>query len=358
MRSKTSPDTHTITRKVNRSLPLMERKMFRCIQLILERGGYGVNQVSIFNKDFPGNNSGGITVAAARTEAISGKYKGYISVNNNYIPGVTSKRYRVTQKGLAALLANSCMAYKKQPLEEPQDYPEATLEESINGTSLQTIHLSSEFTKGWKMRNQFQIERFYRTYRLAKEGKVRFKTDKQGRIYHCLTNLSKGYRKYLSFDGHGGVPMAEVDIKTSNPVMLLKAGIVQPEERHLWATWIHQGRFYQNLTSGDIPRQSAKRYINAVFNGSQGVTRRNIAKHFPKTIQCIDKSTGLKLMKMESTVMNKTLLMFNGDFPLVRLHDAILCSPRYAQLVAGYLNYLGLPSNYGICSLETLMNPI
>lgn len=350
-----SPNTHVFTRRVHPSLTLLERKMYRCIHKILERGGFGNQYASIHNKNFPGNNSGGVTVGEAKAEAVLRKY---VSVNNAYSPGVISKRYRVTQKGLRAYMINSCIKMKKKELEEPQGYPDATLPELINGRALESIELSSEFTKGWRVRNQFHIESFYRKYRLAKEGKVRFKTDEQGRIYHCLTNLKKDYRKYISFDGHGGLPLAEVDIKTSNPVLLLKGGFVHPSERHHWANWIHEGVFYEHLTEGNTHRNSAKRYINSVFNGSYGKTRTYISKHFPMTMKGMDKSTGLKLMKMESAVMNSALVMFKDDFPAVRLHDAILCSPKYTQLVAGYFNYHGLPTNYLKCSLEALLEPL
>lgn len=350
-----SPDTHIFTRTVNPSLPILERKMYRCIKRVLERGGLGNRFVSIHNKDFPGNNSGGVTVGEAKVEAVMRRY---MSVNNKYNPGAFSKGYRVTKKGFDSYMANTTKKLKKESLEEPQGYPNATLEEAIIGKSLQALELSSEFTKGWRVRSQYDIENFYRAYRLAKEGKVRFTTDEQGRIYHCLTNLKKDYRKYLSFDGHGGEPLAEVDIKTSNPVMLLKGGFVHPEEKELWATWIHQGVFYEKLTSQNTHRNSAKRYINAVFNGSDGKARAHIAQYFPLTIKGINKSTGLELMKMESTVMNKALAMFKDNFSVVRLHDAILCSPNYAPLVAGYFNYIGLPTNYLKCSLEALMEPI
>ncbi len=350
-----SPNTHIFTRKVNPSLPLLERKMYRCIQKVLERGGKGNRFASIHNKDFPGNNSGGVTVGRAKAEAV---YRKYISVNNKYKPGERSKSYRVTKRGYDSYMANSTKKLKKVPLEEPQGYPNATLEESINGNSLLQIELSSAYTKGWRVRNQSNIENFYRVYRAAKEGKVHFKTDAQGRIYHCLTNLNKDYRKYFSFDGHGGAPIAEVDIKTSNPVMLLKGGFVHPEEKELWATWIHEGIFYEQLTSKNTHRNSAKRYINAVFNGSNGRARAFISQHFPRTIKGINKSTGLKLMKMESSIMNKALIMFKDDFPVVRLHDAIFCSPKYAPLLAGYFNYIGLPTNSLKCSLEALMEPL
>ena len=350
-----SPDTHIFTRTVNPSLPLLERKMYRCIQRVLERGGLGNRFVRIHNKDFPGNNSGGVTVGRAKSEAVSRKY---ISVNNKYVPGKFSKGYRVTKKGFDSYMANSTKKLKKKPLEEPQGYPDATLEEAIIGKSLQALELSSEFTKGWRVRSQYDIENFYRAYRLAKEGKVRFTTDEQGRTYHCLTNLKKNYRKYLSFDGHGGEPIAEVDIKTSNPVMLLKGGFVHPEEKELWAKWIHQGVFYEQLSNQGTLRNSAKRHINAVFNGSTRKTRRRIAHYFPLTIKGINKSTGLELMKMESSVMNKALAMFKNDFPVVRLHDAILCTPNYAVFVAGYFQYIGLPTNYFECSLEALIEPL
>ena len=62
-------------------------------------------------------------------------------------------------------------------------------------------------------------------------------------------------------------------------------------------------------------------------------------------------------MKMESSVMNQALIKFKNDFNVVRLHDAILCAPKDAPLVAGYFNYIGLPTNYLECSLEALTEP-
>ena len=70
----------------------------------------------------------------------------YMSVNNKYKPGEFSKGYRVTKKGFDSYMANSFKKLKKESLEEPQGYPNATLEESINGKALQAIELSSEFT--------------------------------------------------------------------------------------------------------------------------------------------------------------------------------------------------------------------
>lgn len=150
-----SPNTHIFTRKVNPSLPLLERKMNRCIQKVLERGGTGNRFASIHNKDFPGNNLGGVTVGRAKAEAVHRKY---MSVNNKFKPGEHSKSYRVTKRGYDSYMANSTKKLKKVPLEEPQGYPNATLEESINGKSLLQIELSSAFTKGWRVRNQSNIE--------------------------------------------------------------------------------------------------------------------------------------------------------------------------------------------------------
>ena len=128
-----SPDTHIFTRTVKPSLPLLERKMYRCIQRVLERGGLGIRFVSIHNKDFPGNNSGGATVGEAKLEAVM---RGYMSVNNKFKAGEFSKGYRVTKKGFDSYMANSFKKLKKEPLEKPQGYPNATLEESINGKAL------------------------------------------------------------------------------------------------------------------------------------------------------------------------------------------------------------------------------
>ena len=42
--------------------------------------------------------------------------------------------------------------------------------------------------------------------------------------------MAKGLRKLISLDQDGGEPLVEVDIKSSNPQMMLKAGLVHPNE--------------------------------------------------------------------------------------------------------------------------------
>ena len=111
--------------------------MYRCIQRVLERGGLGNRFVSIHNKDFPGNNSGGVTVGEAKVEAVMRRY---MSVNNIYNPGAFSKGYRVTKKGFDSYMANSTKKLKKKP----------KLQQLLNNSNLMIIipflskHLSSK----------------------------------------------------------------------------------------------------------------------------------------------------------------------------------------------------------------------
>lgn len=343
---KISPDTHQIKFKINPELPLLENKMFRCMAYIVKRGGYGGRRATIHNKDFPVNNNGGITRAAALAHGVSLSYKGYIFVYNGFKVGEYSKSYEIRKKGLKGLRGALKLTLSKAPIQEAEGPPSLSIYERINYENLKKIHLSNEFHKNRAMHDPVYAEQFYRSYRRSKGGTGRLSTDKNGRIYHPLTNMTKGLRKLISLDSDGGEPIVEVDIKCSNPLMMLKAGLVHQDEALQWALLIHKDRFYQKVCSGNSFRASSKRYVNSVFNGSRRTTRAKMLKLFPKTVTNMSKATGNLLMQTESKIMNSILKeLYDDDVVVLRLHDAFLCRPSDAKYVSSKLEELGVATN-------------
>ena len=341
-----SPNTHQIKFKIKPELPLLENKMFRCMAYIVKRGGYGGRRATIHNKDFPVNNNGGITRAAALAHGVSLSYKGYIFVYNDFKVGEYSKSYEIRKDGLKALRGALKLNFSKAPIPSPKELPELSACEQINYVNLQKIHLSKAFSKSRAMNDPVYAEQFYRSYRNSKGGTGRLSTDKNGRIYHPLTNMAKGLRRLISFDGEEGDPIVEVDIKCSNPLMMLKAGLVHPEESFEWAKLIHKDRFYQKVCSGNSFRASSKRYVNSVFNGSRRTTRAKMLKLFPKTVTNMSKATGNLLMQTESKIMNSILKeLYDDDVVVLRLHDAFLCRPSDAKYISSKLEELGVATN-------------
>ena len=64
--------------------------------------------------------------------------------------------------------------------------------------------------------------------------------------------MAKGLRKFISLDQDGGENLVEVDIKCSNPQMMLKAGLVHPDKALEWAVLINKDRFYEQVWGGEI----------------------------------------------------------------------------------------------------------
>lgn len=313
---------------------------------IVKRGGFDGRVARIHNKDFPINNNEGIARGAALAAGVSGKYSGFISAYNDFKAGEYSKGYRVTKKGLKGLRRALKLTFSKAPIQEAEEPPKLSVSERINYENLKKIQLSSEFHKSRTMYDPVYAEQFYRSYRKSKGGTGRLSTDKNGRIYHPLTNMVKSLRKLISLDGDGGEPIVEVDIKCSNPLMMLKAGLVHPDEALQWALLIHKDRFYQKVCDGNSFRASSKRYVNSVFNGSKGTTRDKMLKLFPKTVTNMNKATGNHLMQTESKIMNALLKeLHNEDVVVLRLHDAFLCRASDAKYVSSKLVELGVATN-------------
>ena len=340
-----SPELYQIKPKITPVLPPLERKMYRCMAFIIQRGGFNRRFVRFHNKKFPINNNG-VTRAEALAEGISGAHRGFILILNGFKEGEYSKGYTVTKKGMKGLRRVLQLRFKKAPIPQVTKLPELSLHERIHFENLKKIHLSNEFYNSQSIRDPIYAEQFYRSYRHSRGGTGSFSTDKNGRIYYPLTNMAKGLRKLISLDQDGGEPLVEVDIKCSNPQMMLKAGLVHPDEALEWAVLINKDRFYQKFCGGNSFRASSKRYVNSVFNGSRGKTRSKLLKFFPKSGTNMSKETGNILMHTESRIMNSVLEeLYDEEIVALRLHDAFLCRPADALYISSKLERLGVATN-------------
>ena len=350
-----SPETHAIKYKINKNpeMSLLERKMFRCMLKIQVTKPKTSMYAYIQNRDFGVNNSGGVTRAQAINEGLIRKY---LSIRNTYIVGQRSKGYRLTNEGACALDKFIGINFREEPIKATEpNKADVNDFQKIHRKNLKTLNLSNEFYFR-RLKSKYNIESFFTSYRLSKSGGCRIVVDDYKRIHYPITNIKKEFRKYLSFNGPKGAPLAEVDIKCSNSVMLLKAGLVHESEKYKWAELILTNRFYNDLSDKNSARADSKRYINAVFNGSRRRTRSRMEAIFPETIRKVTKKTGLELMRMESSVMNPIILeLDNMGIQCLRLHDAVLCDPVHVDVVVSLFNQFGLPTDHSMVPINDLI---
>ena len=351
-----SPETHSLKTRIKKDLPLslLERKMYRCMLKIAQSPKPRTATFAyINNKSFGVNDNGGVT----RAEAINhGLVQKYLSIENKYIVGKRPKGYRLTDKGKTALSRAVSFGYKAETI-TPKDpkAPDTLAIQRIHRKNLEELNLSSKFKKS-RLTSFYSIDSFFRTYRTCKSGECKIKVDDYGRVHYPITNLQKGLRPNLSLNGPNCDPLVEVDIKCSNPVMLLKGGIVHPDEAKGWADLIHSNAFYEHLSAKNTNRSLAKKYINAVFNGSSGKTSSRLSKFFPKTMARINQDTGKELMRLESSIMNPLVEELDSDgIQCLRLHDAILCKPEEAHVVAYKLGERGISTQNHRVSVGDLL---
>ena len=244
----------------------------------------------------------------------------------------------MTKKGMKGLRGVLKLNFSKAPIPQVTKLPKLSLHERIHFENLKEIYLSNEFYNSQSIRDPIYAEQSYRSYRFSRGGTGRFSTDKNGRIYYLLTNMAKGLRKLISLDQDGGEPLVEVDIKSSNPQMMLKAGLVHPDKALEWAVLINKDRFYEQVWGGNSFRAISKRYVNSVFNGSRKKTRDNLLKLFPKTWTNMSKETGNTLMHVESRILDSVLEeLYDEEIVALRLHDAFLCRPADALYISSKL---------------------
>ena len=360
-----SPDTHEVVFKVGGSgFSLLERKMFRCMAVICDRGGAGKKFARIRHTDFGVNNSGGVTRAQAIQEGIAGEYKGYIQIKNGYLQGKYSKGYLVTELGRKELkkvlklgfreaaIGNGADDRKKAKQKAPDDRLRA-----IHRETLKAVNLSNQFPSTGELQDPLDTLEFYRAYRRCKGPNANITSDANGRIYYPLGYMKKVLRPLVTLEEEGGQPFAEVDIKCSGAQMMLKAGLVAPEEKEKWADLIYNDQLYEYIWQNTLHRSKAKKGVNAVFNGSRGKSYQRMMKVFPRTTATLEKQTGLDLMKMESVIMNSLMeIITNKGIPLLRLHDAFLCREADKKQVSRVMKSAGIATDHDKPSMGKLMS--
>ena len=360
-----SPNTHEVIFKVRGSgLSLLERKMFKCMAVICERGGTGDNWARIRHTNFGVNNNGGVTRAQAIQAGIGGDYKGYIRIKNGYIQGQQSKGYLVTDRGKNALKKVLKISFREAAIGEGADdrkkwkqkAPDDRLR-AIHRETLKAVNLSNQFPPTGELQDPLDTLEFYRAYRRCKGPNTKITSDANGRIYYPLVNMKKGLRPLVTLEEEGGQPLAEVDIKCSGAQMMLKAGLVASEEKEKWADLIYNDQLYEYIWQNRLHRSKAKKGVNAVFNGSRGKSYQRMMRVFPRTTATLEKQTGLDLMKMESEIMNSLLeKMTNKGIPLLRLHDAFLCREADKKQVSQVMKTAGIATDHDKPSLGKLMS--
>ena len=359
-----SPNTHEVVFKVRGSLSLLERKMFKCMAVICDRGGSGKNFARIRYTDFRVNNYGGVTRAQAIQAGIGGEYEGYIQIKNGYIQGQQSKGYLVTDRGKNVLnkvlkiffreaaIGEGADDRKKWKQKAPDDRLRAIHRETLKG-----INLSNQFPSTGELQDPLDTLEFYRAYRRCKGPNANITSDANGRIYYPLGYMKKVLRPLVTLEEEGGQPLAEVDIKCSGAQMMLKAGLVVPEEKEKWADLIYNDQLYEYIWQNRLHRSKAKKGVNAVFNGSRGKSYQRMMRVFPETTATLKIKTGLDLMKMESVIMNSLLeKMTNKGIPLLRLHDAFLCREADKKQVSQVMKTAGIATDHDKPSLSMLMS--
>ena len=360
-----SPNTHEVIFKVRGSgLSLLERKMFKCMAVICERGGTGDNWARIRHTNFGVNNNGGVTRAQSIQAGIGGDYKGYIRIKNGYIQGQQSKGYLVTDRGKNALKKVLKISFREAAIGEGADdrkkwkqkAPDDRLR-AIHRETLKAVSLSNQFPSTGELQDPLDTLEFYRAYRRCKGPNANITSDANGRIYYPLGYMKKGLRPLVTLEEEGGQPLAEVDIKCSGAQMMLKAGLVAPEEKQKWADLIYNDQLYEYIWQNTLHRSKAKKGVNAVFNGSRGKSYQRMMRVFPRTTATLEKQTGLDLMKMESVIMNTLMeIITNKGIPLLRLHDAFLCREADKKQVSRVMKTAGIATDHDKPSLSMLMS--
>jgi hypothetical protein len=212
---------------------------------------------------------------------------GIIETDNYYIPGEKSRGYRFTESYCTLI--------------EPTEISKYTLLKSINNKSPYDRNMCAKYNylyKWWDERLQidydgtknyleqcFQKDKeqnYYKAVRkynsnlatvlCMKENMVRFRIDEtSGRCHTYLTNLKKGLRNFVTFDGQN---LSSVDIRCSQPTlstMLLKPEFYQDiKDTGIMNIYRLAPELVKKIPIGEITRlvctseEKFKPYINAV----------------------------------------------------------------------------------------------
>ena len=270
----------------------------------------------------------------------------------------------MTDRGKNALKKVLKISFREAALGEGADdrkkWKQKALDDSlraIHRETLKGINLSNQFPSTGELQDPLDTLEFYRAYRRCKGPNANITSDANGRIYYPLGYMKKVLRPLVTLEEAGGQPLAEVDIKCSGAQMMLKAGLVAPEEKQKWADLIYNDQLYEYIWQNTLHRSKAKKGVNAVFNGSRGKSYQRMMRVFPRTTAILEKQTGLDLMKMESVIMNSLLeKITNKGIPLLRLHDAFLCREADKKQVSQVMKSAGIATDHDKPSLSMLMS--
>ena len=155
-------------------------------------------------------------------------------------------------------------------------------------------------------------------------------TEKDGRVYNALTNLSRTYR-----ENEFPFQVKEYDIKSANPQIIDRI-----------FNWNNYKYVYSNLMSSyNISRDKAKELFNSTINNHR-LSRSNAiaiyrragysekqANELANITSGVEKGTFYRYMaKHEAKIINKfTGINFN-DKKFIRLHDAVFIEPEFSDL--------------------------
>ena len=162
-----SPNTHEVVFKVRGSLSLLERKMFKCMAVICNRGGSGKNFARIRYTDFRVNNNDGVTRAQAIQAGIGGDDKGYIQIQPGYLQGKYSKGYLVTDLGRKELKKVVKLGFREAAIGEGADDRKKTKQKApddrlraIHRETLKDINLSNQFPSNGELQDPLDTLEF------------------------------------------------------------------------------------------------------------------------------------------------------------------------------------------------------
>lgn len=171
--------------------------------------------------------------------------------------------------------------------------------------------------------------------------------DKNGRLHHNLTNMSRCARPHVRLDGK---PLVGVDFSALHPNLILSLAPAGAEKDKL-AVWLAEGQFYERLMAGlevQIPRPKAKITFNAAVNDEVKNEHRYpifavFAKEFPKTAQIVrslkqkeNSNAACVLQRLESRLIFAEIIaaLEKRGIACISLHDAIFAAPEYSEEIA------------------------
>jgi len=287
---------------------------------------------------------------------------GYIASDGKYVPGVSSKRYRLTAraKALPLGLIDASPSVSRR-IREMRDEKNADTLARAPGAKVifddlarfsfpgdcELNHVLAELRAERPHAapyHQFVVDQFTRRHFFIASSST-------GRIFHNLANMPKRIRPFLHVDGE---PCAEVDIAACQATLMLSFYPSGCRERDAYAEVIRTD-LYQYLAH-EIERSTGKivtrdrvkeRWLTQVF----GLDKHRkevwaiLARDFPILCQTLDsirsddyRKVAFRLQRMEAElVIGKIVPRLKadcGDVGLSTVHDSLICARRIAQQVA------------------------